>query len=132
MMFSLSFLFMIMDQLAVTHDPFCCLQFVLTLHCTQNKHTFVHLCLDLFSSGHSSCNISALRKVGFIVLDIFTFYFYVLTSAYSVNGSCMTHSLHRHKLTSVLLWCALVEIALEDHPESRIYTNCEDPFNLRN
>lgn len=50
----------------------------------------------------------------------------------SVNGSCMTHSLHEHKLTSVPLWCALFDIALEDHPEGGIYTNGKGPFSLRN
>lgn len=60
-----------------------------------------------------------------MLLDIFTFYFYGLTSLCSVNGSCVTHSLHKHKLTSVPLWCALFEIALEDHPEGGIYTTAE-------
>lgn len=96
------------------------------------NYTLVHLCFDLFSSGLSSCSFSALRKVGSVLLEIFTFYFYGLTSAYSVNGSCMTHSLHEHKLTSVPLWCALFAMALEDHPEGEIYTNCRGPFNFRN
>lgn len=94
------------------------------------NYTLVHLCLDLFSSG-SSCNFSALRKVGFMLLEFFTFYVYGLPSAYSVNGSCMTHGLHKHELTSVPLWCALFEMALQDHPDGEICADCRGPFNFR-
>lgn len=95
------------------------------------NYTLVHLCLDLFFSGCSSCSIAVLRRVGFMLLEIFTFCVYWLTSAYNVNGSSMTHSLHKYKLTSVPLWCAFFEVALEDHPDSEICTDCRGPFNFR-
>lgn len=92
------------EWLDISHESFCYLFMTpVILHCAWNKlHLFV--CALIFFGGHSSCSFSVLRKVGFMLLKICTFHSCVLTYVYSVNGGCMTHSLHKHKLTAVALW----------------------------